>query len=64
MRVMLDIVIYRYAFPDWCEVDVDPEDLQAEYEQVRKLHQVLYLNLTLQKTFHEYLQNRVAQEID
>ena len=38
MRVMLDIVIYRYAFPAWCEVDVDPEDLQSEYEQVRKLH--------------------------
>ena len=30
--MMLDIVVYRYAFPEWCEVDVDPEDLQKEYD--------------------------------
>ena len=63
MKQLLEVVILRVAFPDWCEVNVESDDSQAEYISVRALLQVVYINLTLIKPFHEHLLNRVAQEI-
>ena len=47
MAAMLEALIKRYAFPSWCEVDVEPDDDQTEYTKLREMLKVLYLNLTL-----------------
>ena len=60
MKQLLEVVIRRFAFPDWCEVNVQPDDNQSEYISVRELLKVFYINLTIIKPFHEYLLNRVA----
>lgn len=64
MVQMLEVVIRRVAYPEWCEVDVEPDDSQAEYNSVRELLKIVYINLTLIKPLHEHLLTRVAQEID
>ena len=60
MKQLLEVCIRRLAFPDWCEVNVNPDDSQSEYMSVRELLKVVYINLTLIKPFHEHLLNRVA----
>ena len=64
MMELLEVVIRRLAFPDWCEVNVEPDDEQSEYMSVRELLRVVYINLTLIKPLHEHLLTRIAQEID
>ena len=64
MKQLLEVTIRRFAFPDWCDVNEDPDDDQSEYISVRELLKVFFVNLTIIKPFHEHLLNRVAQEID
>lgn len=64
MTQLLDVIIRRLAFPDWCEVNVEPDDSQTEYISVRELLKVVYIHLTLIKQLHEHLLTRVAQELD
>ena len=45
MLNMLETVIKRYAFPSWCEVEVEPDDEQTAYSKYREMLKVLYLNL-------------------
>ena len=60
MNQMLDVVILRIAYPDWCDVNIDPDDNQRDYISVRELLKVVYINLTLIKPFHDHLLNRIA----
>ena len=60
MVQMLEVVIRRVPYPEWCEVDVEADDSQAEYNSVRELLKIVYINLTLVKPLHEHLLSRVA----
>ena len=64
MTQMLEVVIRRLAFPEWCEVNIEPDDSQSEYMSIRELLRVVYINLTLIKQLHEHLLTRIAQELD
>ena len=64
MATMLEAVIKRYAFPSWCEVEVEPDDSQAEYSKQREMLKVLYLNLARVNSFWPHLLKRVEQEVD
>ena len=59
MMNMLETVIKRYAFPSWCEVEVEPDDEQTAYTKYREMLKVLYLNLTRMKVLTPHLLNRV-----
>ena len=61
---MLETVIKRYAFPEWCEVEVEPDDSQIEYARYRELLKILYLSLAKIKGLQQHLLTRVEQEVD
>ena len=46
---ILNILLKRVAFPDWCEIEVEPDDAQREYMQYRELFKVMFKNIALVK---------------
>ena len=57
---ILEIVIKRYAFPEWCDVQVEPDDTQTEYAKHREMLKVLYLNIQRVKEFQTHVFNRIS----
>ena len=44
---ILDIVLRRMAYPAWCEVEVDPDDAQSDYDKYRELFKIMFKNIAL-----------------
>ena len=55
MALTLEVVIKRLAFPSWATLDVEPDEREAEYAQYRQDIITLYLNLAMNKLFHQYV---------
>lgn len=36
------IVLKRIAYPEWCEIDIEPDDRQEDYQKFRELFKVLF----------------------
>lgn len=64
MAQILETVIKRYAFPSWCEVSVEPDDDQIEYQKYRELLKTLFLNFARIKELTQHLLSRADQEVD
>jgi hypothetical protein len=52
MQQTLQLVIKRIAFPKWCTLSMEPDERESEYATYRQELITLYLNLTMNKTFH------------
>lgn len=46
---ILNIVIKRIGYPEWCDVEVDPDDLQVDYQKYRDLFKIMLKNISLIK---------------
>ena len=46
---IFDIVLRRIAYPEWCETEVDPDDLQEDYMKYRELFKIMFKNISLIK---------------
>lgn len=55
MSYLCQVVIKRLAFPEWCAVEVDPDDEQENYIKYRELLKLLLTNLALIKPIHASL---------
>ena len=60
----MQIVVKRLAYADWCEIEVEPDDPQIEYQKFRELFKILLKNIALIKPVrHQFLQ-MISQEIE
>ena len=57
-------MVKRIAYPAWCDIDVDPDDTQVEYQKYREALTVLLRGIGLVKPCTEHFLQRVYQEID
>ena len=55
MNYLAQVVLKRLAFPEWCEVEIDPDDDQQNYIKYRELLKLLFTNLALIKPIHAQL---------
>jgi hypothetical protein len=46
---IFNIVLKRIAFPEWCEIDIEPDDRQEDYQKFRELFKILFKNISLIK---------------
>ena len=42
-----DLVFKRLAFPEWIEINIEPDDEQVEYMTYRKLLKMIFLHLSI-----------------
>jgi len=61
---ILDIVLKRMAFPEWCEIEIDPDDAQNDYEKYRELFKIMLKNIALIKPVRQPFLVRISQEIE
>lgn len=55
MAQALQVLIKRLAFPAWASLDVEPDEREAEYAQYRQDMTTLFLNLAMNKLFHQHV---------
>jgi len=61
---IFDIVLKRMAYPEWCEIEVDPDDAQLDYSKYRDLFTVMLKNIGLIKPIRPQFLHRISQEIE
>ena len=50
---IFEIVLKRVAFPKWCELEIEPDDLQNDYDKYREILKVLLRNISLIKPIRQ-----------
>ena len=57
MLQILDVVIKRMAYPEWCEIAIEADDAQSNYQNFRELLKVMFKNLSFVEAIKvEFLQ--------
>ena len=59
----MNTVLKRIAFPEWCEIEVEPDDVQNNYQVYRELFNIIFKNLALLKLIRVQFLERINQEI-
>ena len=59
----MNTVLKRIAFPEWCEIEVEPDDIQNNYQVYRELFNIIFKNLALLKLIRVQFLERINQEI-
>ena len=57
-------MLKRIAYPEWCEVDVDADDAQTDYEKYRELFKIMFKNIALIKPVRQAFLQRLSREIE
>ena len=58
-----DIMFSRLAYPEWVEIDIDPDDDQMEYLTYRKLLKMMFLHLSMLKGYRDMLLTKLHDRI-
>jgi hypothetical protein len=48
----LHTVIKRFAYPDWCTLEIEPEEAESDYAVYREELMTTFVNLSLIKPIH------------
>ena len=50
---IMSVVLKRIAYPEWCEIELEPDDRQEDYQKFRELFKVLFQNISLIRPVRE-----------
>ena len=63
MLGIFNIVLKRVGYPEWCAIDIQPDDAQSDYQKYRELFSIILKNLSLIKPIRQQFLERINSEI-
>lgn len=61
---ILNIIIKRVAYPSWCDIEIEADDLQIEYQKYREVLKIILKNIALVKPCQQQFLQRIYETID
>ena len=52
------------AYPEWCQIEIEPDDAQVDYDKYRELFKIMLKNIALIKPIKIQFFSRISQEIE
>jgi hypothetical protein len=52
MQFIFQLVKKRFAYPAWCELAIEADELEADYQVYREELMTCYINLCMLKPLH------------
>ena len=50
---IFNIVLKRMAYPEWCEIEIEADDEQVDYQKYRELFKIMLKNIALIKPIRQ-----------
>jgi len=64
MVALFQFLCKRIAYPDWCQLSIEPEEKEGDYYTYREELMTLYVNLCLIKPLHSTILKMLFDRIE